>query len=67
MTLLEKTPLPWKEGQDVKIWDTEIYETPRFINGKVIGVGDESMDIQWEDLNEPTEYFYQDMPNIFIL
>lgn len=31
------------------------------VNGKVTEVGDESFEVQWEDLENPTEYLFEDV------
>lgn len=40
-------------GQEIKTNDDE---TGKVVNGIITEVGDESIEVKWEDLTEPTEY-----------
>lgn len=43
------------ENMRVVIWDAD---DNRWVEGKVTGVSDEGVEIQWEDLPDPTDYMH---------
>lgn len=57
MTLTEKKLLPLGVGDDVKCFNDGMDGHPvKWAYGEVTEVGDESFVVQWEDLDDPTEY-----------
>lgn len=46
-------------------WMTCDETTNEWVLGEILEVGDETILIKWEDLNEETEYQIHDMPRIF--
>lgn len=60
MTYTEKKTLPLGVGDDVKHFDDGKDGHPKkWVNGVVKEVGDESFTVQWEDLEDETEYEWQ--------
>ncbi len=56
-TFYEKTPLKLGVGEEVTHYDDGTDGHPeKMVTGKVTEVGDESFEVQWEDLEDPTEY-----------
>lgn len=51
-------------NDDVYILDTQIYNDPKWIHGIVEEVGDETILVKWDDLQDPTEYQLSDLPDI---
>lgn len=51
-------------NDEVFILDTEIYDEPTWIHGKVEEVGEETISVKWHDLDEPTEYELSNLPDI---
>jgi hypothetical protein len=43
----------YEVGQKVRIYDED---DAKMVNGIITEVGDETIEIKWEDLSEPTEY-----------
>lgn len=60
MTLTEKKTLPLGIGDTVTHYDDGKDGHPeKWVNGVVTEIGDESFVVQWEDLEDPTEYEWQ--------
>jgi hypothetical protein len=53
MTKKEKTGPKYEVGQHVKIYDAD---DKKVVNGVVTEVGDETIEIKWDDLTDPCEY-----------
>lgn len=43
----------YEVGQHVKIYDTD---DEKAVNGIITEVGDETIEVKWEDLTDPSEY-----------
>lgn len=57
MTYTEKKTLPLGLGDDVKHYDNGKDGHPeKWVDGTVTEIGDEGFVVQWEDLEDPTEY-----------
>lgn len=61
-----KTGPRWVVGEQVKLWELpDGYRTKAgWVHGTITGVGDDTIEIKWNDLDEPTEYELSNLPNI---
>lgn len=64
MTNTEKKQPSFGVNDEVYIIDTEIYDKPTWIHGKVKEVGEETISVKWDDLDDPTEYELSNLPDI---
>lgn len=61
MTQYEKT-VKLGVGDEVTHFDNGNNGHPvKWVNGKVTEIGEETFVVQWEDLNEPTEYWFSEV------
>lgn len=59
-TVTERKMLPLGVGDEVTTYDDGTDGHPeKTVNGKVLEVGEESFLVQWDDLEDPTEYEWQ--------
>ncbi len=59
MTHYEKPPFKYAIGEEVQIWDND---TNKLVIGNITEMGDETFVVQWEDLQDDTEYRKDDIP-----
>lgn len=64
MTYTEKKTPQFGVNDEVYVLDTEIYDNPTWVHGVVTEVGDESLQVKWDDLEDPTDYEISDLPDI---
>lgn len=58
MTTYEKTGPLYSVGESIKTFDKT---KEQWINGEITEVGDESIQVQWNDLEDPTDYNKSDV------
>jgi len=64
MTYTERKQPKFSVKDDVYIFDTEVCDPPKWVHGVVKEVGDETVLIQWDDFDDPTDYELSDLPDI---